>query len=214
MNTHFIPSRRTVLKSGGALIVGFSFAGPIAEALAQGATADKPLALTEVDTFLSIDAKGMVTIYSGKIDFGTGVRTALMQIAADELDVPFTSVKVIEGDTALTPDQGKTWASVTIQIGGLQLRNAAATARQALVAEAAKRLGAKPEDVKIVDGVAIGRRQEGQLRRIDRRQELFAQARPHQAHDLQGSEGLQAGGPVGAARRHPRQMHRAFHLYA
>ncbi len=90
MNTHFIPSRRTVLKSGGALIVGFSFAGPIAEALAQGATADKPLALTEVDTFLSIDAKGMVTIYSGKIDFGTGVRTALMQIAADELDVPFS----------------------------------------------------------------------------------------------------------------------------
>ena len=155
MNTHFIPSRRTVLKSGGALIVGFSFAGPIAEALAQGATADKPLALTEVDTFLSIDAKGMVTIYSGKIDFGTGVRTALMQIAADELDVPFTSVKVIEGDTALTPDQGKTWASVTIQIGGLQLRNAAATARQALVVEAAKRLGAKPEDVKIVDGVAM-----------------------------------------------------------
>ena len=97
----------------------------------------------------------MVTIYSGKIDFGTGVRTALMQIAADELDVPFTSVKVIEGDTALTPDQGKTWASVTIQIGGMQLRNAAATARQALVAEAAKRLGVKPEDVKIVDGVAI-----------------------------------------------------------
>ena len=44
MNTHFIPSRRAVLKSGGALIVGFSFAGPIAEALAQGATADKPLA--------------------------------------------------------------------------------------------------------------------------------------------------------------------------
>jgi nicotinate dehydrogenase subunit B len=155
MNTHFVPSRRTVLKSGGALIVSFSFAGPIAEALAQGATPDKPLALTEVDTFLSIDAKGMVTVYSGKIDFGTGVRTALMQIAADELDVPFRSVKVIEGDTAVTPDQGKTWASVTIQIGGMQLRNAAATARQALVAEAATRLGVKPEDVKIVDGVAI-----------------------------------------------------------
>jgi nicotinate dehydrogenase subunit B len=154
MNTHFVPSRRTVLKSGGALIVSFSFAGPIAEALAQGPTPEKPLALTEVDAFLSIDAKGMVTVYSGKIDFGTGLRTALMQIAADELDVPFSSVKVIEGDTALTPDQGKTWASVSIQIGGMQLRNAAATARQALVAEAAKRLGAKPEEVRIIDGVA------------------------------------------------------------
>ena len=137
------------------LIVSFSFAGPIAEALAQGgADAGKPLALTEVDAFLSIDAKGMVTIYSGKIDFGTGVRTALMQIAADELDVPFSAVKVIEGDTALTPDQGKTWASVTIQVGGMQLRNAAATARQALVAEAAKRLNVKPEEIRIVDGVA------------------------------------------------------------
>ena len=155
MNTHFVPSRRDVLKSGGALVVSFSFAGPIAEALAQGPTPEKPLALTEVDAFLSIDAKGMVTIYSGKIDFGTGVRTALMQIAADELDVPFSSVKVIEGDTALTPDQGKTWGSLTIQAGGMQLRNAAATARQALAAEAAKRLGVKADEVKVVDGVAI-----------------------------------------------------------
>src|SRR4051812_1136277 len=156
MNTHFVPSRRTVLKSGGALIVSFSFAGPVAEAMAQGAAPAKPLVLTEVDSFLSIDPKGLVTIYSGKIDFGTGLRTALMQIVADELDVPFSSVKVIEGDTALTPDQAKTWASVSIQIGGMQLRNAAATARQALVAEAAKRLDVKPEEVKISDGVASG----------------------------------------------------------
>jgi CO/xanthine dehydrogenase Mo-binding subunit len=129
------------------------------EAMAQGAAlaaAAKPVTLTEVDSFLAIDAKGMVTVYSGKIDFGTGVRTALMQIVADELDVPFSAVKVVEGDTALTPDQGKTWASVSIQIGGMQLRNAAATARQALVAEAAKRLNVKPEEVKISDGVASG----------------------------------------------------------
>ena len=159
MNTHFVPSRRTVLKSGGALVVSFSIAGQIMEAMAQGAappTPAKPVTLTEVDSFLTIDAKGMVTVYSGKIDFGTGVRTALMQIAADELDVPFSAVRVVEGDTALTPDQGKTWASVSIQIGGMQLRNAAATARQALVAEAAKRLDVKPEEVKISDGVASG----------------------------------------------------------
>jgi nicotinate dehydrogenase subunit B len=154
MNTHFVPSRRTVLKSGGALIVSFSFAGPVTQAMAQGAAPAKPLVLTEVDSFLSIDPKGLVTIYSGKIDFGTGLRTALMQIVADELDVPFSSVKVIEGDTALTPDQGKTWASVSIQIGGMQLRNAAATARQALTAEAAKRLNVKPEEIKMADGVA------------------------------------------------------------
>ena len=159
MNTHFAPSRRTVLKSGGALVVSFSVAGPVMEAMAQGAAlaaAAKPVTLTEVDSFLAIDAKGMVTVYSGKIDFGTGLRTALMQIVADELDVPFSAVTVVEGDTALTPDQGKTWASVSIQIGGMQLRNAAATARQALVAEAAKRLNVKPEEVKISDGVASG----------------------------------------------------------
>jgi nicotinate dehydrogenase subunit B len=155
MNTHFVPSRRTVLKSGGALIVSFSFGGMIVEALAQGPVPEKPLVLTEVDAFLSIDAQGMVTVYSGKIDFGTGVRTALMQIAADELDVPLRSVKVIEGDTALTPDQGKTWGSLSIQAGGMQIRNAAAAARQALVEQAAKRLDAKPGDIKVVDGVAV-----------------------------------------------------------
>ncbi len=158
MNTHFVPSRRSVLKSGGALIVTFSFAGPIAEALAQGVTPEKPLALTEVDAFLSIDARSRVTVYSGKIDFGTGLRTALMQIVADELDVPFDFVKVIEGDTALTPDQGKTWGSLSIQAGGMQLRNAAATARQALLAEAAKRLKVKPQEIQIVDAVAYSER--------------------------------------------------------
>ena len=93
----------------------------------------EPLALTEVDAFLAIDAQGRVTVYSGKVDLGTGVRTALAQIAADELDVPFGRVRIVEGDTALTPDQGKTWGSLTIQVGGVQIRNAAATARAALV---------------------------------------------------------------------------------
>ena len=49
------------------------FAGAIGDALAQGAAAAKPLALTEVDAFLAIDPKGMVTVYSGKVDLGTGV---------------------------------------------------------------------------------------------------------------------------------------------
>ena len=152
MTKHFTLSRRNMLKSGGALIVSFSFSGATGEALAQGAAA-KPVALTEVDAFLAIDPKGMVTVYSGKVDLGTGVRIALMQIVAEELDVPMSNVSLIEGDTALTPDQSKTWASITIQIGGMQLRNAAATARIALLEEAAKKLSAKPEDLKVVNGV-------------------------------------------------------------
>ena len=77
-------SRRDVLKGGGALVVSFSFAGTLDEILAQGT---KPLALTEVDSFLAIDAGGEVTLYSGKVDLGTGVATALPQIVAEELDV-------------------------------------------------------------------------------------------------------------------------------
>src|SRR6266705_1322593 len=149
-------SRRDVLKGGGALVVSFSLAGALGEALAQGA---KPLALTEVDSFLAIDAGGVVTLYSGKVDLGTGVATALPQMVADELDVPLNRVKLVQGDTALTPDQGTTWGSLSIQIGGMQLRNAAATAKAALLEEAAKRLGAEQDELKVVDGVVKGVRQ-------------------------------------------------------
>ena len=147
-------SRRDVLKGGGALVVSFSFAAQLDGALAQGAA--KPLALTEVDAFLAIDAKGAVTAYSGKVDLGTGVRTALTQIVAEELDVPMSRVTLVTGDTDLTPDQGTTWGSLTIQVGGVQLRNAASTAKAALLEEAAKRLGAKPEELKAADGVITG----------------------------------------------------------
>lgn len=145
-------SRRDALLGSGALVVGFSLAGPLADALAQDPS--KPLALTEVDSFLAIDKAGKVTVYSGKVDLGTGVSTALRQIVAEELDVPIAWVELIEGDTALTPDQGTTWGSLSIQVGGMQLRQAAAAARQALLAEAAKKLGTS--DLTVADGVVSG----------------------------------------------------------
>src|SRR5262249_43133229 len=98
-------SRRDVLKGAGALVVSFSLAATLDQTFAQGT---KPLALTEVDSFLAIDAKGEVTLYSGKVDLGTGVATALPQIVADELDVPLNRIKLVQRDTALTPDQGTT----------------------------------------------------------------------------------------------------------
>ena len=105
MNIHIKkPSRRDMLKGSGALIVSFSLVPQMGEALAQAAAAAKPLALTEVDSYLAIDSKGTVTLYSGKVDLGTGVETALAQMAAEELDVPFSRVKVVQGDTALTPE--------------------------------------------------------------------------------------------------------------
>src|SRR5262245_62925297 len=120
-------SRRNALLGSGALIVSFALTDSLTGAQAQGAA--KPLALTEVDSFLAIDKSGKVTVYSGKVDLGTGVSTALRQIVAEELDVPMTRIELIEGDTLLTPDQGTTWGSLTIQLGGMQLRQAAAAAQ-------------------------------------------------------------------------------------
>jgi CO/xanthine dehydrogenase Mo-binding subunit len=147
------PNRRDFLKGTGILIVSFSLPALTKTAFAQSGTPantkteTKTVALDDVDAFLAIDPTGSVTLYSGKVDLGTGIGTALTQIVAEELDVPFARVHVIEGDTALTPAQGKTWGSLSIQNGGMQIRQAAATARHALLQEAAKRLGVPVEDL-------------------------------------------------------------------
>jgi CO/xanthine dehydrogenase Mo-binding subunit len=152
MNAPLHTSRRELLKAGGALVVAFSV-GPGIDALAQGAATAKSVTLDQVDTFLAIDGKGAVTLYAGKVDLGTGVRTALAQIVAEELDVPLASVTLVMGDTALTPDQGATYGSQSVQTGGMQIRQAAATARSALLGQAAQRLGVDPGDLAVVDGI-------------------------------------------------------------
>lgn len=147
--------RREFLKGTGALVVCFSIAG-LPPAVAQG-TAAKTVSPEEVDGFLRIDQSGAVTLYSGKVDLGTGVRTALTQIVADELDVPLSAVNVIEGDTAMTPDQGTSSGSNSIQRGGAQIRLAAATARRALLQQAAANLGVDVNDLSIADGIITSR---------------------------------------------------------
>lgn len=146
-------SRRDFLKASGSLVVVFGFASPLAGAATKKAGAPaKTVATDQVDGFIAIDAKGNVTLYSGKVDLGTGVMTALAQIAAEELAVPLEKVEVIQGDTALTPDQGITWASLTIQAGGMQIRQACATARDALLGQAAEKLRVAKKDLYAKDG--------------------------------------------------------------
>ena len=87
----------------------------------------------QVDAFIAVNADGTVTLYCGKVDLGTGLRIAIPQMVAEELGVPVERIKLIEGDTALTPDQGRTAGSNGIQRGGVQIRQAAATARKALI---------------------------------------------------------------------------------
>ncbi|MGA2233883.1 MAG: molybdopterin cofactor-binding domain-containing protein [Terriglobales bacterium] len=154
------PSRREFLKGTGILIVSFSLPSLSKTVSASGTPADtgtKTVALDDVDAFLAIDPSGSVTLFSGKVDLGTGIGTALTQIVAEELDVPLSRVHVIEGDTALTPAQGKTWGSLSIQNGGVQIRQAAATARRALLQEAAKRFGVPVEDLIVEQGTMRSR---------------------------------------------------------
>ena len=108
------------------------------------------------ESFIKITADGSVTAFNGHVDLGTGIRTALGQIVAEELDVSFARVVVVLGDTSRVPDQGPTIASETIQITAVPLRKAAAQARQFLIARAAERLELPLEELAIEDGLVRG----------------------------------------------------------
>ena len=140
-------SRRALLK-GGALTVGLALTGLRNDASGQGAAgAPRVLDTKEVDAFLAVNGDGTVTVYCGKVDLGQGLRIAIPQIAAEELGIGVDKIKYVEGDTALTPNQGRTSGSNSIQRGGMQIRQAAATARKALITLAAPRLNVNPDDL-------------------------------------------------------------------
>ena len=109
------------------------------------------------ETFIKITADGAVTAFNGHVDLGTGIRTALGQIVAEELDVSLARVIVVLGDTSRVPNQGATIASETIQITAVPLRKAAAQARHFLLARAAARLELPAEDLSVEDGLIRGR---------------------------------------------------------
>ncbi len=147
-------SRREFMKAGGALVVGFSWAidGVAQRPPTESASIARTLDTNEVDGFLAVNADGTVTIFCGKVDLGQGLRVAIPQMAAEELGVDIARVTMIEGDTALTPDQGPTAGSSGIMRGGVQIRQAAATARQALIARAAERIGKPAAELDVQNG--------------------------------------------------------------
>jgi nicotinate dehydrogenase subunit B len=108
------------------------------------------------ETFVKITADGSVSAYNGHVDLGTGIRTALGQIVAEELDVSFARVVIVLGDTSCVPNQGATIASETIQISAVPLRKAAAQARHFLILRAAERLELPIADLTIEDGLIRG----------------------------------------------------------
>src|SRR5439155_2594003 len=146
-------SRRAFLKASGALVIRFALGPRLA--LAQDRPAALPGSLNAnrlLDAWLSIAPNGTVTIFTGKIELGQGIATALSQIAADELDLEPTRIEVVTGDTARTPNEGHTAGSLSVEHSGTALRFACAEAREILLSAAAAKLGVPAAELSVKDG--------------------------------------------------------------
>jgi nicotinate dehydrogenase subunit B len=148
-------SRRNLLKAGAGLVVGIAYAPLLA--LAQGAEppAHLPGSLNGnrlLSAWLRINPNGTVTVFTGKIEFGQGIASALAQIAADELDVGYGRINMVTADTSRTPDEGYTAGSQSIEQSGTAIRFACAEARQMLLAAAAAKLAADAGELTVADG--------------------------------------------------------------
>jgi nicotinate dehydrogenase subunit B len=148
--------RRTLLGQG-ALVVAFAIGG---HARAQEETKKiLPGDLEKyprLDSWIRIDAQGHVTVFTGKAELGQGLKTALIQIAADELAVLPQDIELITADTERTPDEGITAGSHSMQDSGTAILNAAANVRHLLTQAAAWRFVTAPDQVEMVDGIASG----------------------------------------------------------
>src|SRR6267154_2255925 len=99
--------------------------------------------------WLRVHRDGTVSIYSGKVEIGQGILTALAQIAAEELGIALERIRMVAADTSVSPDEGVTSGSLSIQDSGAALRRACAHARALLLERAAERLGASVGDLKV-----------------------------------------------------------------
>ena len=132
-------NRRQFLKTTGALIVSFNLFPSSSPLYGQSAgRAEGEPDPTQLDSWIAIGQDGSVTVFTSKVELGTGIETALAQIAAEELDVPWQRIKVDMGDTSKTIDQATTSGSRTIERAGPQIRQAAAAARKELLRLARK----------------------------------------------------------------------------
>jgi nicotinate dehydrogenase subunit B len=152
---HF--SRRAALKAGGALVV--SIGAPLPMTLARAGEearlvgAQPPLKPDQLSSYIAMNADGAISVFSGKTDLGQGLEVALAQMVAEELDVPFKTVKVVIGDTASSVNQGGASSASGISEGGKQLRAAAAEARRVLLELAAEKLALPTEQLSVDGGV-------------------------------------------------------------
>ena len=152
-----ILSRRSFAKAlGGGLVLAFSL--DPSELLAQGASAPArlPGSLNTnrlLQAWIRIGGDGNATVYTGKVELGQGILTALWQIAAEELDLSLERVKIYSADSATSPDEGQTAGSQSIENSGTALRLACAEVRGMLVDFAAAKLAVPANSLTVTDGV-------------------------------------------------------------
>lgn len=150
-------SRREFLADAGLLVVAFSLLPRSVRASSSGRSGAAATSLVappadQLDSWLAIARDESITVYTGKVELGTGVSTALRQIVAEELDVPASRIDWVQGDSERTVDQGRTVGSQSVKRGGAQLRRAAAEARLALVELAAAKLSMPADRLIVADG--------------------------------------------------------------
>lgn len=145
-------TRRRFAKGLGGLVLTFSLAP--SSLRAQGALLPGgPNNNRMLDAWIRIGPNGNATVFTGKVELGQGILTALAQIAAEELDLPLARVRMISGDTAQTPNEGFTAGSLSIETSGAAIRQAAAEVRTILIELAARRLNADPKTLTVQDGL-------------------------------------------------------------
>ncbi len=150
--------RRAFLKATGVVVVAFSVAGrgraqpKVGKAAPTRGLVSGPPDPNAVDSYIAINADNTATLYTGYVELGQGGPTALVQIAAEELDLEFAQVKTVTVDTFVSSN-GFTAASRTAGIGGTETRAAAAEARRVLLALAAERLDAAVGDLTVTKGI-------------------------------------------------------------
>ena len=148
--THATLTRAQLLTKSGVLLIVDQIQPPSGPVAKGGVPVIKP---QELALFIAVNDDGKVYGFNGHVDLGTGIRTSLAQIVAEELDLALDQVCMVLGDTDSAPNQGATIASATIQISAIPLRNAAAEARRFLLARAARRLAVAADTLRINSGV-------------------------------------------------------------
>jgi nicotinate dehydrogenase subunit B len=146
-------SRRAFLTTTGALLVTLAAPAGWTDAAANGAATRPPVEGDRLDSYITIDADGTVVAYYGKIDGGQGLGTAIAQMVAEEIDVPYERVRVVMGDSALTMDMGGASAAIGISHGGMVLRRTAAEARRLLIEMGSQKLGVAADQLMVTAGV-------------------------------------------------------------